>query len=91
MTWQWYDYPDEGGICIKDADSGSLVADLKDADYSRSVCEQHADLIAAAPDLLAACKRVLRAIRWGVTADRLDSEDQADILTAAINKAGGDE
>lgn len=50
---------------------------------------QHANarLIASAPDLLAACQRVLRAIEWGTTADRMDSAEQAELLRAAIARA----
>lgn len=36
--------------------------------------------------LIAACERVLRAIEWGYTEDRMTQEDQADTLRAALAK-----
>ena len=42
------------------------------------------NLLLAAPDLLAACERVLRAINWD---DHLTADEQAAILRAAIAKA----
>ena len=47
-------------------------------------------LIAAAPDLLKACKRVLRAIEWSFPRDRLSAKEQAAELCAAIAKATGE-
>uniref|UniRef100_A0A6M3Y5G2 Uncharacterized protein n=1 Tax=viral metagenome TaxID=1070528 RepID=A0A6M3Y5G2_9ZZZZ len=47
-------------------------------------------LAAAAPDLLEACERVLRAEEWAVTEDRLDSAERVAILRAAIAKAQAD-
>ena len=44
----------------------------------------NARLIAAAPALLAACRRVLRAVEWCTTDDRLTWEEQASILREAI-------
>jgi hypothetical protein len=49
--------------------------------------ERIGHLYASAPDLLAACQRVLRAIEWGTTADRMDSAEQAELLRAAIARA----
>lgn len=49
----------------------------------------NARLIAAAPELLEACKRVLRAINWGYTEDRMSDDEQAALLSAAIAKATG--
>lgn len=40
--------------------------------------------------LITACTRVLRAIEWSVTEDRMTPEEQADELRAAIAKAKGD-
>lgn len=51
----------------------------------------NANLIAAAPDMLAACQRILRAVRWSVTEDRMTPDQQADVLSAAIAKATGEE
>lgn len=48
-----------------------------------------AQLVAAAPALLAACNRVLRAIEWAYTEDRLDTDEQAAVLRAAIESAAG--
>lgn len=45
--------------------------------------------LAAAPDLLAACERVLRSIEWETTEDRLRGYEQCDLLRAAIDKAKG--
>ena len=47
-------------------------------------------LVAAAPDLLEACERVLRAIEWSTTEDRMTQDEQADYLAAAIDKAEGE-
>ena len=47
----------------------------------------NARLIAAAPELLEACERVLRAIKWSSTDDRMAEDEQADMLRAAIAKA----
>jgi hypothetical protein len=44
-------------------------------------------LAKAAPAMLAACKRVLRAIEWAETADRMEPEEQAALLRAVIDKA----
>ena len=52
--------------------------------------EANARLISAAPDLLEACERVLRAEEWAVTEDRLDSAERVAILRAAIAKAQAD-
>ena len=49
----------------------------------------NAALIAAAPDLLWACERVLRAIEWADTADRMESHEQAELLRAVVCKATG--
>lgn len=38
-------------------------------------------------DLLAACERVLRAIEWAETSDRMTDAEKADALRAAIEKA----
>lgn len=58
-------------------------ADIREANRKRDA------LIAAAPELLAACKRVLRAIVWTTTAERMTPTEQADVLREAILKAGG--
>ena len=47
--------------------------------------------VAINADLLAACKRIMGAIEWAATSDRMPSGEQADVLRAAIAKAeGGD-
>jgi len=68
--------------------NGNLVANF-DGWVGRSYEENvaNAKLAASAPDLLAACQRVLRAIEWGTTADRMDSAEQAELLRAAIARA----
>lgn len=38
-------------------------------------------------DLLAACKRVLRAIEWAKTSDRMTPEEQSEMLRAVVAKA----
>lgn len=38
-------------------------------------------------ELLGACKRVLRALEWSVTEDRLSHDDLIDLLKGAILKA----
>ena len=50
----------------------------------------NAQLIAAAPELLAACERVLLSIEWGYTVDRMTEEEQASTLRAALAKARGE-
>lgn len=48
---------------------------------------ENALLMGSAPDLLAACKRVLRAIEWSTASDRLSNDAVAAILKNAIDKA----
>ncbi len=74
----------KGGMIV--GDSGVNVAAASVApSYNEMFANAH--LIASAPDLLAACQRVLRAIEWGTTADRMDSTEQAELLRAAIARA----
>lgn len=40
--------------------------------------------------LVEACKRVLTAIEWSTTADRMESEEQAELLRAALALAEGE-
>jgi hypothetical protein len=47
------------------------------------------NLIAAAPDLLAACRRILRALEWSYTSDRMAHEERVEMLREVIAKAGG--
>jgi hypothetical protein len=49
----------------------------------------YARLIAAAPEMLAACQRVLLAIQWSTPSERLTPEDQATLLRAVIARATG--
>jgi hypothetical protein len=67
--------------------SEHVVATAHGTDVYGFSAEANARLIASAPDLLAACQRVLRAIEWGTTADRMDSAEQAELLRAAIARA----
>ena len=60
---------------------------LGSREVTAAEAEANARLIAAAPDLLAACKRVLLAEEWSYTGDRLSSSERAEILRAAIAKA----
>lgn len=69
---------------VTDASDGPREPDFP---YEEQIA--NARLIAAAPDLLAACERVLRAIQWAVTDDRMTPGEQADTLCAAISKATG--
>jgi hypothetical protein len=55
-------------------------------DATAEICA-NANLIAAAPDLLAACQRVLRAIEWAQPEDRMTAKEQAETLRDAIAKA----
>jgi len=52
--------------------------------------EADARLIAAAPDLLEACERVLRSIDWATTEDRLTAVQEGQVLRNAIAKAKGE-
>ena len=47
----------------------------------------NARLIAAAPALLAACKRLLVSLEWSIPADKMDRSEQVDTLRAAIAAA----
>jgi len=58
-------------------------------DHPRPKHYADARLIAAAPELLAACQRVQRAIYWAETADRLSQDEIDAILVDAIAKATG--
>ena len=49
----------------------------------------NARLIAAAPDLLAVCETLRRAIAWSHTEDRMDDAEQLAMIDAAIAKAEG--
>lgn len=51
--------------------------------------ESGKQLLHAAPDLLRACERLLRAEYWSCGTDRMDREERAALLTAAIAKAKG--
>ena len=51
--------------------------------------EANARLIAAAPDLLAVCERLRRAIAWSHTEDRMDDAEQLAMIDAAIATAEG--
>src|ERR1035437_312035 len=46
-----------------------------------------ANLIAAAPDLLAACETVMRAIHWRQPHERMTQKEQEAVLYNAIAKA----
>lgn len=85
-TNQWYFHATGGTIhnqaVVNDESTGRNVAIAYD--------KSDAPLLAAAPDLLAACQRILRAIDWSESGDRLDSTKQANILRAAITKATGE-
>ena len=61
------------------ADTQCIAEGIRDRDTAK--------LMAAAPDLLAACERVLASIKWGYTEQRLTEDEQAAILQAAIDKA----
>jgi len=80
--------------CVCDAETRALIAVCGRADDRQSQVD--ADLIAAAPDLLAACERILAEFR--LTADRgfariYEGDDSltalAGILEAAVAKARG--
>jgi len=66
--------------------NGSVICKLATGE-DRKEEDANARLIAGSPALLATCKRVLKAIHWGVTDDRMSDEQQAALLKAAIEKA----
>jgi uncharacterized protein (UPF0210 family) len=47
----------------------------------------NARLVRSAPELLAACKRVLRAVRWAESEDRMEADVMADMLQEVIRNA----
>lgn len=67
----------------------SVVYDANGAGITGPINGKAAALFAAAPELRAACERVLRAIEWGVTDDRMSQQEQAELLKAVILKAEG--
>ena len=79
---QWYDTVTMAGQAIIAAEGdGHHVAVAYD--------EKDGPLIAAAPALLAACKRLLWVIEWANIGDRLTTTEQAEVLRAAISQATG--
>jgi hypothetical protein len=68
----------------------SVCQTIDNAGKGREETMSNAALIAAAPDLLLALERVLMAIEWTCTGDRLTQEQQADLIRAAIAKAKGE-
>lgn len=74
-----------GGLDIV-SDNGVLAVVCQPNNMPFDVCEANADLFAAAPRLLAACKSVLAGLKqmgsdW--------SDEQQEIVSAAIAKATG--
>lgn len=67
----------------KEGDRGDLIAWVP---HDRNE-EANAALIAAAPDLLAACQRVISY--WNCGPRYIDGVDVDDVVKAAINKAEG--
>jgi hypothetical protein len=68
--------------------NGTVIVATVHPVSSESHHESNARLIAAAPDLAEACGRVLRAIEWAETYDRMDPNEQADTLRCALTRAG---
>ncbi len=71
-------------MCFIESESGEIIASLpKSSRYSR--------LIAAAPDLLEAAKRVLPLVQSHYSSDDRGPTDQCTLLEKAIAKAEGKE
>lgn len=92
--WRWWPCKDgsfkEGTDYAKIASGNTLIAKV----LIESVTEADLRLMVAAPDLLAACKRLLVEVRWeAMRADEVTDEARADIALAeaAIAKATGTE
>ena len=68
---------------------GEQIADCRSVFLDRDESRSNVRLIVAAPDLLATCHRILRAIEWSLTEDRMEPEEMADTLRAAIAKVEG--
>ena len=84
-------YTRHGQISSLESEHGCTIASCNRT--SRGINDEEVDanakLISSAPDLLAACERVLRAIDWSVSEDRMSSQEQADLLRSAIAAATG--
>ena len=81
--------PEEAGVFDTSDEAEDLqgfLVDVADEWRARRPSSQ-ALLLAAAPELLAACKRVLKAIEWVTSEDRLTCVERAQVLREAIAKA----
>lgn len=77
---------DDGQIRNSEGDSlGSVPCTLGDETDAAN-----GRLMAAAPELLEACSRVLAAMEWSVSADRMDNSEIAALMRTAITSAVGE-
>ena len=83
----WESFPDKTTATIIDAEN-DMICEVY-AETHREVV-QLADAISALPELLEACKRVLRSIDWATAEDRLSAVQEAQVLRNAIAKATGE-
>lgn len=85
--WRWIDYPD--GRKLLAAPSQAVI---HCPDASMTIDEPDARLIAAAPDLLAACRVALQTYRRTLASGNWLGDDEHEamrILAAALAKAEG--
>lgn len=88
--------PEEGPVApptpytVRRELGASVVYDANGGAITGPINGKAAALFAGSPELAAACARVLRAIEWSTTGDRMTPEKQADTLRAALVKAGED-
>ena len=82
----WDSFPEKTTASIIDADNNMICEVYAD---SHEDVVKLADAISALPELLEACKRVLRSIDWATTEDRLSAIQEAQVLRDAIAKAEG--
>ncbi len=77
----------DGSKLIDEDPSIIAEVDLQGDGITPEIGRANARLIAAAPNLLTACQRILQSIEWRDTYDRMTPEEQAATLRAAIAEA----
>lgn len=87
-----------GCLRIWDAE-GTMIAGIHEDEWDDQTVNEHANLIAAAPELLAACERIARPRECGCNPCRgqcmsqevliIEADEMRELARAAISKARG--